>query len=30
MILIWALRPNINRLSNGTERILGFRARHKK
>ena len=30
MILIWALRPNIRRLFNGTERLLGFRARFKK
>jgi len=30
MILIWALRPNIRRLFNGTERLLGFRARLKK
>lgn len=28
IILIWALRPNIKRLINGTERIVGWRARH--
>jgi glycerol-3-phosphate acyltransferase PlsY len=27
IILIWALRPNIKRLMNGTERIVGWRAR---
>ena len=30
VLLIWALRPNIQRLINGTERIVGFRARRKK
>lgn len=29
-ILIWALRPNIKRLFNGTERLVGYRAKHKK
>lgn len=30
LVLIWALRPNIRRLINGTERLVGFRAkRHK-
>jgi glycerol-3-phosphate acyltransferase PlsY len=29
VILIWALRPNIKRLMNGTERISGLRARKK-
>ena len=29
IILIWALRPNIRRLLNGTERLVGWRA-HKK
>lgn len=29
-VLIWALRPNIRRLLNGTERVVGYRARHKK
>lgn len=30
LVLIWALRPNISRLLNGTERLVGFRARRKK
>lgn len=30
IVLIWALRPNIRRLIQGTERIVGFRARRKK
>jgi acyl phosphate:glycerol-3-phosphate acyltransferase len=30
LILLWALRPNIHRLINGTERLIGWRARHKK
>ena len=30
LVLIWALRPNIRRLLNGTERIVGWRARHMK
>lgn len=29
-LLIWALRPNIKRLLNGTERLVGYRARKKK
>lgn len=29
MILLWALRPNIKRLINGSERIVGWRARKK-
>jgi glycerol-3-phosphate acyltransferase PlsY len=29
IILIWALRPNILRLMNGTERLVGWRARRK-
>lgn len=29
-LLAWALRPNIKRLFEGTERIVGFRARKKK
>jgi glycerol-3-phosphate acyltransferase PlsY len=28
-LLVWALRPNIQRLLNGTERIVGWRARQK-
>lgn len=28
MLLIWALRPNIKRLLNGTERVIGWRAKH--
>lgn len=27
VILLWSLRPNIQRLRNGTERVVGFRAR---
>jgi glycerol-3-phosphate acyltransferase PlsY len=27
IIIIWALRPNIQRLLNGTERVVGFRAK---
>jgi glycerol-3-phosphate acyltransferase PlsY len=27
LILIWSLRPNIRRLLNGTERLIGFRAK---
>jgi glycerol-3-phosphate acyltransferase PlsY len=27
IILVWALRPNIQRLMNGTERLVGWRAR---
>ena len=30
ILLIWALRPNIKRLLNGTERVVGWRARKKK
>lgn len=30
LVLIWALRPNIRRLFNGTERLVGFRARRRK
>jgi len=30
IILLWALRPNIRRLFNGTERVVGWRARRKK
>lgn len=30
ILLLWALRPNIKRLSNGNERLTGFRARHQK
>lgn len=30
LLLIWALRPNIQRLMNGTERLVGLRARRKK
>lgn len=30
IILIWALRPNIRRLINGTERLVGLRARRSK
>jgi glycerol-3-phosphate acyltransferase PlsY len=30
IILIWALRPNIKRLLNGTERVVGWRARKSK
>lgn len=29
-LLVWALRPNIRRLINGTERVVGLRARRKK
>jgi glycerol-3-phosphate acyltransferase PlsY len=29
-LLVWALRPNIKRLMNGTERVVGYRARKKK
>jgi glycerol-3-phosphate acyltransferase PlsY len=27
IIVIWALRPNIKRLMNGTERLVGWRAK---
>jgi glycerol-3-phosphate acyltransferase PlsY len=30
VILVWTLRPNIRRLINGTERIVGLRARRRK
>ncbi len=30
LVLIWALRPNIRRLLDGTERIVGFRAKRRK
>ncbi len=30
IILMWSLRPNIRRLFNGTERVIGWRARKKK
>ncbi len=30
ILLIWALRPNIQRLINGTERLIGWRARRRK
>ena len=30
ILLIWALKPNIQRLVNGTERLVGFRAHKKK
>lgn len=30
LVLIWALRPNIRRLLNGTERLVGFRAKRRK
>jgi glycerol-3-phosphate acyltransferase PlsY len=30
ILLLWALRPNIQRLLNGNERLMGFRARHQK
>jgi glycerol-3-phosphate acyltransferase PlsY len=26
-LLVWALRPNIKRLMNGTERMIGWRAK---
>lgn len=29
VLLVWALRPNIRRLLNGTERVVGWRARRK-
>jgi glycerol-3-phosphate acyltransferase PlsY len=29
LLLIWALRPNIRRLLNGTERLVGWRARRR-
>jgi len=30
IILLWALRPNIQRLIEGNERLIGWRARHRK
>jgi len=30
ILIVWALRPNIKRLMNGTERIVGIRAKTKK
>jgi glycerol-3-phosphate acyltransferase PlsY len=27
LLIIWALRPNIKRLLDGTERLVGFRAK---
>jgi len=30
VVLVWALRPNIKRLIEGNERLIGYRARHKK
>lgn len=30
ILLVWALRPNIRRLLNGTERVVGWRARRNK
>ena len=30
ILIVWALRPNIKRLINGTERLVGFRAKKKK
>ncbi len=30
LLLLWALRPNIRRLLNGTERMVGLRARRKR
>ena len=30
VLLLWALRPNIRRLRNGTERMVGWRARRRK
>jgi len=29
-LILWALRPNLKRLATGTERLVGFRAGHKK
>jgi glycerol-3-phosphate acyltransferase PlsY len=29
ILIVWALRPNIKRLLNGTERLVGFRVRKK-
>jgi glycerol-3-phosphate acyltransferase PlsY len=30
VVLVWALKPNIKRLIEGNERLIGYRARHKK
>ncbi len=30
IVLVWALRPNIKRLINGTERLVGWRAKRAK
>jgi glycerol-3-phosphate acyltransferase PlsY len=30
LVVTWALRPNINRVLNGTERLVGRRARKKR
>ena len=30
ILLVWALRPNLIRLRNGNERLVGWRARHNK
>ena len=30
ILIVWALRPNIKRLLDGTERLVGFRAKRKK
>jgi len=29
VVLVWSLRPNIRRLFNGTERVVGYRAKHR-
>ena len=29
IFIVWALRPNIKRLLNGNERLVGFRAKNK-
>jgi hypothetical protein len=29
-LMVWALRPNIDRLIHGTERVVGLRAKWKK
>jgi glycerol-3-phosphate acyltransferase PlsY len=30
ILLVWALRPNLKRLSQGTERLVGLRARYRR
>jgi glycerol-3-phosphate acyltransferase PlsY len=30
VMLVWALRPNLTRLLNGTERLVGWRARRQR